>query len=124
MHFTSFILGSALLFILSLAQYAQARGDFTHSCFRGLTIEETGALQGSCKDESGKQVRSSLDLNKCIGIGEDALIYELEYAGPTFISIAYLGDNANHNHRVLSGNFARNGCTKCVIQNGIVLKCQ
>ena len=82
MHFTPFILGFALLLVLSLTQSAQA-GGFLRTCPPPLDIAEDGTLIGQCEPGVGEDpVGTRLDLNKCIGVGGGALIYEPKYAGP------------------------------------------
>jgi len=79
MHFISFVLGYALLLVLSLSQSGQAREDFSHSC-TSFSIEGNNILLGICLNGSGGVTRSAVDLNACIGIGQSDLIYQVGYA--------------------------------------------
>ncbi|TEB22208.1 Cyanovirin-N [Coprinellus micaceus] len=92
----------AVLALLATAfgaiQDVQARGEFSRSC-TNYYIENNNFLRATCKNASGGQVNSALNLNACIGIASTSLVCRA------------------------NGNYAANGCRACLIRTGAYMLC-
>ena len=67
-----------LVTALGAIQGVQARGEFSRSC-TNYYIENNNFLRATCRNASGGQVNSALNLNACIGIASTSLVCRAKY---------------------------------------------